>query len=67
MQKIMNLLVSQHVSGIIMGLVKPFPTSAHRTTSYPRVYCNTASAVHHRRCRVCTILLMMGMMMPETC
>jgi hypothetical protein len=25
------------------------------------------SAVHHRRCRFCTILLMMGMMMPETC
>src|SRR5215813_7882267 len=102
MQKMMYLLVSQHVSGIIMpiirrmvqnrqrlwctalavlqktrgeevvgvhllGMVSPFPTSAHRTTSSPRVFCNTASAVHHRRCRLCTVLLMMGMMMPETC
>jgi hypothetical protein len=25
------------------------------------------SAVHHRRCRFCTVLLMMVMMMPETC
>jgi hypothetical protein len=25
------------------------------------------SAVHHRCCQFCTILLMMGMMMPETC
>jgi hypothetical protein len=25
------------------------------------------SAVHHRRCRLCCVLLMMGMMMPETC
>jgi hypothetical protein len=66
------LLVYQHVSGIIMpiirrGFMKPIPTSAHRTTSSPRVYCRTASAVHHRRCRFCTVLLMMGMVMPETC
>jgi hypothetical protein len=47
--------------------ISPIPTSAHRTTSSPRVYCSTASAVHHRRCRFCTILVMMGMMMPETC
>jgi hypothetical protein len=48
-------------------VVSPNPTSAHRTTSSPRVYCRTASAVHHRRCLFFTILLMMGMMMPETC
>jgi hypothetical protein len=115
-------------------VVKPIPTSAHRTTSSPRVYCSTASyvscftlsqypihsptgsvkptptipphprptthtnplhtlcytlintdikaiytlnsqcytglfysAVHHRHCRFCTMLLMMGMMTPETC
>jgi hypothetical protein len=40
---------------------------AHRTTSSPRVYYSTARAVHHRRCRFYTVLLMMGMMMSETC
>jgi hypothetical protein len=31
MQKRMYLLVSQHISGIIMPIiVKPFPTSAHQ-------------------------------------
>jgi hypothetical protein len=86
-EKVMYLLVSQHVSGIIMPIirrmvqsrqrlwctgmisrvVKSFPTSAHQTTSSPWVCCSTVSAVHHRRCRICTVLLMMGMIMPETC
>jgi hypothetical protein len=51
----------------LLGLVSPIPTSAHRTTSSPRVCCSTASAVHHRRFRLCTLLLMMSMMMPESC
>jgi hypothetical protein len=34
---------------IQIWVVKPIPTSAHRITSSPRVYCSTASAVHHRR------------------
>jgi hypothetical protein len=34
---------------------------SHRTTSFPRVCCSMASAVHHRRCRLCTVLLIMGM------
>jgi hypothetical protein len=43
------------------------PSSGERyETTTPVVY-NTGSAVHHRRCRLCTVLLMMGMMMPETC
>jgi hypothetical protein len=41
--------------------VQPWPCSS------PRVCCSTARAVHYRRCRLCTVLLMMGMMMPETC
>jgi hypothetical protein len=58
----------EEVVGVhLLGMVKPFPTSAHRTTSSPRVFCKTTSAVHHRRCRFFTILLMTGMMMPETC
>jgi hypothetical protein len=99
MQKMMYLLVSQHVSGIIMSIIRRMVQNEQRlwctalavlqktrgeevvgvhllgmvsnkctpTTSSPRVFCNTASAVHHRRCRFCTILPMMGMMMPETC
>jgi hypothetical protein len=107
MQKMMYLLVSQHVSGIIMPLIRrmvqnrprqwctalavlqrtrgeevvvvhllgmvsrlsreTIPNKCTTTTSSPRVYCSTASAVHHRRCRFCTILLMMSTMMPETC
>jgi hypothetical protein len=65
----MYLLVSQQVSGIIMPIIRrtPIATSAHGTTPSPRVCCSTASAVHHRRCRLYTDLLMMGMMMPETC
>jgi hypothetical protein len=87
----MYLLVSQHISGIIMPTIGRTVQSRQRlwctalavmqqtrggevvrcalvgTTSSPRVYCSTASAVHHRLCRFCTVLLMMGMMMPETC
>jgi hypothetical protein len=44
----------------LLGLVS-------RLTSSPRVCCSTASAVHRRSCRLCTVLLMMGMMTPETC
>jgi hypothetical protein len=43
------------------------PNKCTPTTSSPRVFCNTTSAVHHRRFRFYTILLIMGMMMPETC
>jgi hypothetical protein len=46
----MYLLVSQHISDIIMPIIR-----------------RTVQSLHHRRCRVCTVLLMMGMMMPETC
>jgi hypothetical protein len=69
MQKMMYLLVSQYVSGIIMPIIRFHQSKQvhNETTSSPRVYFSTASAVHHRRCRFCTILLMMGMMMPEAC
>jgi hypothetical protein len=86
MQKMMYLLVSQHVSGIIMPIIRRMVQNRQRQ----RLWCTAlavlqktrgeevagvhllgmvspASAVHHRRCRFCTILLMMGMMMPETC
>jgi hypothetical protein len=89
MQKMMYLLVSQHVSGIIMPIIRRMVQNrqrmwctalvvlqktrgeevvgVHLLGMVSRVFCNTANAVHHRRCRFCTILLMMGMMMPETC
>jgi hypothetical protein len=56
-----------HLLGLVSRPAKPMTTISHRTTSSPRVYCSTASAVHQRRCRFHTVLLMMGMMMPETC
>jgi hypothetical protein len=90
----MYLLVSQHVSGIIMSIIRRTVQSRQRpwctalavlqqtrgeevvrcafvgigfTISSPRVCYSAASAVHHRRCRLCTLILMMDMMMPETC
>jgi hypothetical protein len=68
----MYLLVSQHVSGIIMPIIRRMVQSRHR------LWCTALAVLQQTReeevvwcalvgigCRLCTVLLMMGMMMPE--
>jgi hypothetical protein len=74
MQNMMYLLVSQHVSGIIM------PSIRRMVQNRQRLWCTARAVLQKTRGEevvgvhllgivspFCTILLMMGMMMPETC
>jgi hypothetical protein len=71
MQKMMYLLVSQHVSGIIMPIIRRKVKNRQRLWCTALVVLQKTRGVEVVRCALVgngfTILLMMGMMMPETC
>jgi hypothetical protein len=71
MQKMMYLLVSQHVSGIIMSIIR------RTVQNRQRLWCTALVVLQktrggevvgvHLLGLVSRLVVMMGMMMPETC